>query len=480
MSWPEVGRAITVYYDHLVLLYFLAANTHYLVLMLVGFRGTIDALRTAQWRDSRRLMRSPLTPPISVMVPAWNEEASIAASVRNLLTLQYPRLEIIVVNDGSRDRTLEVLVEAFGLRPVARSAAPVLPCAPIRGIYESAEHPNLVVVDKVNAGSKADALTAGLALCTSPPFCAVDADSLLEPDALLRVVRPFMDEPGLTVATGGVVRIVNGCDVRAGRMHGVRLPRKMLPLIQVVEYLRAFLFGRMGWSAVDGLLAISGAFGLFDRRAVIEAGGYAADTVGEDLELVLRLRRRLRERGVPHRVRFVPDPVCWTEAPESLRALRRQRNRWQRGLADSLWRHRQVLGRPRHGRTGLVAVPCLAAFELAGPLLELSGYVVVPVSFLLGIVDLPFMLAFLAAAVLYGVVLSVCAVLLEDLAFRRHPRGRDLARLVMAAIVENFGYRQLTAWWRGRALLDYWRGDLSWGRMERRGAGAAGAGGNAA
>jgi cellulose synthase/poly-beta-1,6-N-acetylglucosamine synthase-like glycosyltransferase len=467
-SWGELGGQIALAYNHLVLLYFLAINTQYLCLMLLGFRETRRALRAAQWRDVRRLMRSPLTPPISVIAPAYNEEANIAESVRSLLMLNYPEFEVIVVNDGSRDRTLEMLIERFGLRLVPRSFEYAVPCRPIRGVYEAPEYPSLVVIDKENGG-KADALNAGLNLSLYPLFCAIDADSVLEDDALLRVVRPFVEDPGVTVATGGIIRIANGCEIHAGRVVGVRLPRRFLPLVQIVEYLRGFLFGRMGWSAVNGLLIISGAFGLFDKRAAMLAGGYAHDTVGEDMELVVRMHRRLREEGAPYRVRFVPDPVCWTESPETLRVLRRQRNRWHRGLIDTLWRHRRMFARPRYGTIGVVAMPTFIVFEMLGPLVELSGYLIVPLCYALGILDTAFMLVFLTVAILYGILLSVSAVLLEDMAFRRYPRIRDLALLVLMGVLENFGYRQATAWWRARAFWDYWRGDLGWGRMERRG-----------
>jgi cellulose synthase/poly-beta-1,6-N-acetylglucosamine synthase-like glycosyltransferase len=476
VSWQDLALAIALGYNHAILLFFFAINTQYLVLMLIGFRETRRAQQDMQWRDIRRLMRSPLTPPISVIAPAYNEEANIAQSVRSLLMLNYPEYEVIVVNDGSKDGTLSVLVERFGLREVPRSFEYAVPCHPIRAVYESAEYPSLVVVDKENGG-KADALNAGLNLALYPLFCAIDADSVLEDDALLRVVRPFIEDPNLTVATGGIIRIANGCDIREGRIVGVRLPRRFLPLVQVVEYLRGFLFGRMGWSGVNGLLIISGAFGLFDKRAALLAGGYAHDTVGEDMELVVRMHRRLREAGQPYRISFVPDPVCWTEAPETVRVLRRQRNRWHRGLIDTLWRHRVMFGRPRFGVVGLVSMPTFVVFEMLGPLIELSGYVIVPFCYLLGILNLQYMLVFLAVSVLYGILLSVSAVLLEDMAFRRYPRARDLAHLVLIGVLENLGYRQATAWWRTRAFWDYWKGDLGWGRMERRGIAGTTAGG---
>lgn len=471
MTWRQGVVTATLAFNDLVLLYFLAISLHYLALMLIGFWETLRVMGELRWQSHRHLMQSPFTPPISVITTAFNEEAGVVEAVRSLLSLHYPRFEVIVVNDGSTDRTLQALVERFALRPVSRSFEYVVPCQPIRGAYESTEYPNLVVVDKDNGRCKADAANGGLNFAMYPLVCVLDADSVLDDDALLRAVRPFVQDPGRTVATGGTIRIVNGCEVRAGRVVAVRLPWRFLPLMQVVEYLRGFLFGRMGWSRINGLLIISGAFGLFDKRLVLEVGGYAAGSLGEDMELVVRLHRHIREHRLPFRLRFVPDPICWTEVPESLTVLRRQRNRWQRGLLDTILRHRVMLGNPRYGVVGILAMPAVVAFELLGPVVELAGYVVMPVSYALGLLNTSYMIVFFLLAFLLGMLLSVLAVLLEDLVFRRHARARDLALLVAVAVVENLGYRQLTVWWRVRAFWDYWRGNTTWGQMERRGLG---------
>jgi cellulose synthase/poly-beta-1,6-N-acetylglucosamine synthase-like glycosyltransferase len=455
-----------------MLLYCFAINSYYLVLTLAGFWRTLRTVLEAQRSDHRRLLRSPLTPPISVLAPAFNEEANVVENVRSLLMLDYPLFEVILINDGSSDRTLDVLIEHFDLRRSARSFEYTVSCKRIREVYESPTHPNLVVVDKVNGG-KADALNAGLNLSLYPLFCAIDADSILESDALLRLVRPFIEAPGVTIAAGGVVRVANGCDIRNGRVREVRLVRRPLPLIQVVEYLRAFLFGRMGWSGSNSLLIISGAFGLFEKRATISVGGYATDTVGEDMELVVRMHRHLRDRGQAYRVGFVPDSICWTEVPESLRVLRRQRTRWQRGLIDTLWRHRAMMGRPKYGIVGLISLPGFALFEMLSPVIEFTGYILLPVLYFQGILNLSYAATFVALSFVYAVLVSVLAVLLDDIAFRRYPRLRDLGLLLAAALLENLGYRQLTVWWRVRAFWEFWRGDLSWGVMERRGVGTA-------
>jgi cellulose synthase/poly-beta-1,6-N-acetylglucosamine synthase-like glycosyltransferase len=465
-------EAVFLWYSGFMLLFFFAINTYYLVLTIAGFWRTLRTMMELQRADQRRLLRSPLTPPVSLLAPAFNEEANVVENVRSLLMLDYPLYEVILVNDGSKDGTLDRLIRAFELKPSARSFEYGVPCKRVRGVYESAAYPNLVVVDKFNGG-KADALNAGLNLALYPLFCAIDTDSILESDALLRLVRPFLEAPGVTIAAGGVVRVANGCDVQAGRVRKVELVRRVLPLIQIIEYLRAFLFGRMGWSSGNSLLVISGAFGLFDKRTAVRAGGYATDTVGEDMELVVRMHRHLHDRKQPYRIGFVPDAICWTEVPESLRVLRRQRTRWQRGLIDTLWRHRGMIGHPRYGIVGMVALPGFALFEMLSPLIELSGYVMLPLLWYAGYLDPSYALGFLSLSLVYATLVSILAVVLEDMAFRRYPRVRDVALLLVAAVLENLGYRQLTVWWRVRAFWEFWRGDLSWGAMERRGVGAA-------
>jgi cellulose synthase/poly-beta-1,6-N-acetylglucosamine synthase-like glycosyltransferase len=467
MTWPG-WEIILGWYASFILVFFFAINSYYLILTVAGFWQTLRVFREVRRPDQRRLLRSPLTPPVTVLAPAFNEEANVVENVRSLLMLDYPLFEVVLVNDGSKDRTLGRLVDAFDLRRSARSFERLLRCKPIRGIYESPTYPNLVVVDKENGG-KADALNAGLNLSLYPIFCAIDADSILEPDALLRLVRPFVDAPGVTIAAGGVVRVANGSEIHSGRVHRVQLPRRPLPLIQIVEYLRAFLFGRMGWSTGNTLLVISGAFGLFDKRAAVAAGGYATDSVGEDMELVVRMHRQRRERREPYRIGFVPDPICWTEVPETFRVLRRQRTRWQRGLIDTLVRHRSMIGRPRYGTIGMIALPGFLMFEMLAPLIEISGYILLPVLWALGLLSISVAGTFFMLAIMYTVLVSALAVLLEDIAFRRYAGVRDLARLLIAAVLENFGFRQLTVWWRVRAFWEYFRGDLSWGAMERKG-----------
>jgi cellulose synthase/poly-beta-1,6-N-acetylglucosamine synthase-like glycosyltransferase len=322
-------------------------------------------------------------------------------------------------------------------------------------------------VDKANGG-KADALNAGICAARYPFVCCIDADIILEADALLRVARPMV-ESSEVAAVGGIVRVANGCDVDRGRVVEVRTPRNAIPTFQVVEYLRAFLAARTGWGALNCLLIISGAFGMFRRQDLIASGGYAHDTVGEDMELVTRMHRTLREAGRNYKITFVPDPVAWTEVPSSLRVLRRQRDRWHRGLIDTLLRHCKMLFNPRYGTVGLLAMPYFFLFELLGPVVELLGYIAFIVGLLLGILNLEFAVAFFLAAVGLGALLSISAVFLEELRLRRYPRWLDLLKLTIYGILENFGYRQLNTVWRTLAIVSFLRKNTDWGAMERKG-----------
>jgi cellulose synthase/poly-beta-1,6-N-acetylglucosamine synthase-like glycosyltransferase len=406
--------------------------------------------------------------PISVIVPAYNEQATIVASVRALLQLRYPEYEIIVVNDGSRDGTLGELVRAFGLQPFPEAYRQRLATAEIKRVYRSVIHSNIRVIDKANGG-KADSLNAGINAARFPLFCCVDADSILQPDSLYRVLQPFLDDPR-TVACGGTIRIANGSTIRDGFVEKIGLPRSLLALFQIVEYLRAFLFGRLGWSPMNALLIISGAFGLFRKEVVVAAGGYRTDTVGEDMELVVRLHRLLRRQGKPYRIVFVPDPICWTEAPEDLRTLGRQRIRWQRGLAESLTMNFGLFTQRRAGVVGRFAYPFNFLFELLGPLLEVAGYLFIAVAAFNGWISPQVAGAFLLAAIGLGIVLSTSALLLEELSFRIYPGSRNTLLLFCVAVLENFGYRQLNSVWRLVGLLRWLSGGKQgWGEMRRGG-----------
>jgi cellulose synthase/poly-beta-1,6-N-acetylglucosamine synthase-like glycosyltransferase len=452
--------------NYFVLGYFLVINAVYVVLYVISFAEIADYVRREMFSGFSELFTSNYAPPVSVIVPAYDEEATIAESVRSFLTLRYPLHEVVVVNDGSKDDTLEVLMQVFGLHESDQPMRRQLETAPLRGVYTSPTE-RLIVVDKVNGG-KSDALNAGICAASYPLVCCLDADIILEEDALLRVARPMIESSDVA-AVGGIIRVANGCEFEKGRIVEVKTPRKPLPTFQVVEYLRAFIAVRTAWSKLNCLLIISGAFGMFRRRDLILAGGYSGDTVGEDMELTTRIHRVLREHDRRYKISFVPDPIAWTEVPDTLRVLRRQRDRWHRGLIDTLFRHRKMLFNPRYGSVGLVAMPYFLLFEFLGPVIELVGYAAFAAALALGVINWTFALAFFLAAVGLGVLLSTAAVFLEELRLERYPRWRDLIKLTLYGVLENFGYRQLNTVWRAIAIVSFLRRNSAWGAMERRG-----------
>jgi len=418
---------------------------------------------TALWRRF-----ADAAPPITLMAPAYNEALTIVESVRSLLALQYPNFEVLVVNDGSKDETLQVLIKAFELEPTERHYHITAPCAAIRGLYGAPNQPRLLVIDKENGG-KADALNAALNLSRAPIVCSMDADSLLEPDALLRAVRPFVEDPTRTVAVGGTIRIANGCKIAFGRVVEVGAPRNLLALLQTIEYLRAFLMARLAWSRISALTIISGAFGLFRRQAVLDVGGYSHGTVGEDMELVVKLHKHYRRLRKPYRIAFTPEPVCWTEAPETWAVLSRQRARWHRGALETFFRHRDMILNPRYGRIGVVGFGHILLVDVLGPLIEMFGYVLIPAFWLLGVLSTDYLWALLATTFGFGIVISVGALALEEVELRRFPNARSLVILLGAAIIENFGYRQINNFWRLRGTWQFLTGAQGWGTMTRKG-----------
>ena len=448
-------------------------TTYYLLLhgayLISIFYATLE-LRAYQTRlRAFKLIPALLNqtlPEITLIAPAWNEAATCRDSVQSMLDLAYSNLTVMVVNDGSKDDTLKVLQTHFELYPHPRVPTGDLDTAAVRQVYRSHKHNNLWVIDKDNGG-KADALNVGINHTRSPLFCCVDADTLLEPQALTDVVRPFLLNAN-TIASSGIIRIINGCTVENGIVTDVRMPDNWLARFQIMEYLRAFLSGRVGWSRLNALLIISGAFGLFRTDAVRQAGGYLKGTIGEDMELVVRLHHLYRDMQTPYHIAFIPDPVAWTECPIHTKDLRTQRIRWQKGLIDSLKRHRRMCLNPRFGAIGMLSYPFFV-MEMLGPLVEISGYVISIFLLIYG-VRLDLVIAFSAAAIGLGLIVSVSAILLEEYSLRRFTRTRSLFLLLALAFLENFGYRQLTLWWRFIGSYKMlWGGEQQWGGMTRQG-----------
>jgi cellulose synthase/poly-beta-1,6-N-acetylglucosamine synthase-like glycosyltransferase len=455
--------------NHALFWYYLASNIAYLVMLIVALKTSAAHQRRLESHRLPWIKQSPMAPPITVIAPAHNEEASIRVAVRNLLELDYPELEVIVVNDGSEDRTLAEMQEEFRLRPVRVVYIPEAKSAPVRGLYRSNVDARLVVVDKEPGGSKADAVNAGLNAATSPYVCIVDADSVLERDALLRIMVPIMEDPKRVVAVGGIIRVLNGSEIEGGHLRRVRLPKKSIEVIQVIEYLRAFLIGREAWGQGNMLTIISGAFGVFRTDLVRAVGGYRSNSIGEDFDLVARMHRHLLEKQVDYHIQFVPDPMCWTEVPSDLQSLGRQRARWQKGLLDVLWPNRDMLFRPRYGRIGCFALPYLWLFELFAPVVEIAGIITIVLAACLGVLSREFFLQFLIFGYAFATVISIGSVLQEEITYKRYNDWQDVVRLVSYCFFEHFPYRQMHMIWRLQGLWQYLRGDLAWKPMKRKG-----------
>jgi cellulose synthase/poly-beta-1,6-N-acetylglucosamine synthase-like glycosyltransferase len=458
---------IIYYYNYFILYYFLIIVTVYLILNIISFRNISKYNRKTRYVELKEIFRLQKFKPITLIVPAYNEQNGIVENIRSLLQIEYPNYKLIVVNDGSNDETFKRLINNFKLKRVAYSPYYEIKSKPINSVWLSHLHPNLVVIDKENGG-KADSINAAINISKTPLIVVIDADSILERDCLLKIARPFTENENV-VAVGGTVRIANGCKVNHGYIEEVGLSKSWFARFQTVEYLRAFLFGRNGFDVLNGILIISGAFSCFKREALISVGGYLAGSIGEDMEIVVRLHRELRKKNKKSRVTFIPDPVCWTEAPETYTTLESQRIRWQKGTIDAIRLHKKLFLNFKYGLMGAVVFPYYVLFEVLGPFLEITGYVIFVLSLLLNIVPLNFAVIFFAAAFLYGVVLSTLSVCLEELSFKKYANPKHMIQLMIAALLENFGYRQLTAWWRFKGFLEYFIGKRSWGKMEKEG-----------
>ncbi len=467
----DVARELLRVTDWGILVYFVTLNSSYLVLMCLAALEFAKHLRMLPFSGADDMFRSPLTLPVTVIVPAHDEGAGIVAAVQAMTALRYPRYEVVVVDDGSTDDTFERLRRQFDLVEVPRVVPAEVPYrSQVLSVHVARANPETLTVVRKTNGGKADALNVGINLARHPLICMVDADSVLDPDALLSVAKPFGDDPLRVAACGGVVRIANGCKVIGGRVVDVRMPRQWLVRVQIVEYLRAFLMGRTGWSRLGGLVVISGAFGIFRRDLVVKIGGLAYDSIGEDAELVVRLHHYLREHRPDYRVVFVAEPVSWSEAPARLRVLGRQRRRWHRGIAEILSKHRRMIGNPRYGRIGLVALPYYVLFELLAPFVELAALVLVPLGLWTDAINVAFAWRFALVAYAYGMLVSLVSLFIEEVSFHRYPRWADLLRGVGAAVLENVGYRPVLALWQIRGAVSAWRGGQAvWGTMQRQG-----------
>jgi poly-beta-1,6-N-acetyl-D-glucosamine synthase len=465
------GLTVVNIYLLLILLYAIMIMSSYLILAYLSIKELREYKKKNSYVNYEILLSSEHAPFLSLIAPAYNEGMTIEENVKSLLSLNYNNYEVIVVNDGSKDHSMEILIRTYDLEEVQVDFDSRLETKPIRKLYKSRNkaYKKLIVVDKENGG-KADALNVGLNIANYPYAVCIDVDCILDKDSLLKLAKPFLESHGKRViATGGVVRIANQCVIQDGRLIEVNIPKKILPRIQVLEYLRAFLLGRMAWERLDGLLLISGAFGAFDKEIAMLAGGYNTKTVGEDMELVVRMRRYMLERDLPYTVSYIPDPLCWTEAPDSAAIFKKQRSRWMRGTIETLWIHRKMFLNPKYKMLGMVSVPYWTFFEFLAPFIEFMGLLITLIFVLLGILNWKFFFILLLFVYTFAAMFSVLALLSEELTYHKYHRLKDFFKLLGAALIEPLYFHPLAVY---AALIGYWekfRGKKTWGEMTRQG-----------
>ena len=463
---------IVALFSVLFLIYGLIISSGYIFSAFFSIFEIRDYKRKNNFQDEVALLQSANLPSISVLAPAYNEEANLVENIRSLLTLNYPSFEILIINDGSNDNSLQKMIDVFQLEKEELIHYQHIPSKQVRGIYRSKvkAYKNLRIIDKENGG-KADALNAGINCCNHDLICCIDVDCILERNALLKLIRPFLNNTKRVIASGGTIRVANNCVIEDGRILEVRLPDTFIGRAQILEYFRAFLMGRMAWSRVDGLLLISGAFGMFDKKTVIEAGGYNPNTVGEDMELLVRMRRIMREKKIPYKVGFVPDPLCWTEVPETNEILMRQRNRWARGTIETLVAHRKMLFNPSYGVLGILSTPYWMFFEWFAPILEFIGIIFFMILIVLGKVNLEVFLIFFLVVYTFSVLFSITSIFFEEYSFQQYKKPKYMFKLIRTALLEPLFFHPVVMWAAVKGNIDLLRGKKSWGKMTRTGLG---------
>lgn len=459
-------RMFIIYFSMFCIVYTIAINLFYNAQMLISFFQILGYMEKMKSSDYKRYIESKNMIPISIIVPAYNEEKTIVDNIKSLLALNYFEYEIIIINDGSKDSTKEKIIKEFDLKKVNQPVKQSLTTQKILGVYRSSQYENLIFVDKLNGG-KADALNAGINVSKFPIFASIDADSILENDALIKLTMLFVENPE-TIAVGGIVRIANGSIINDGTLVKMNIPKSKIALFQIIEYFRAFLTGRTSLSKLDAILIISGAFGAFSKKAVIECGGYKVNIIGEDMDIIVRLHKTMKDQKRKYKIQFLADPICWTQAPESFKDLRTQRRRWQIGLFDTLLNYRRMLFNPKYGTIGMISLPYYWIVELIGPVVEFLGYIFIPLSYLFGLLQFNSFVMYLIIAFLLGATLSMGSILLEQVSFFKYTSLKDTLVLALFGVLENLGYRQLTILFRIEGMLKFKQLRHSWGTIDRK------------
>jgi len=466
-------KIILQIFHYLFFAYAFSAIVSYIVLSIISGKETIEYLKRNSFVNYKDILSSTMSPSITIIAPAFNESLNIIENVRSLLSNHYVNYNVVIVNDGSNDDSLEKLIKAYELEKVDYIINEKIKTQPLReGIFKS-KNPafeRLMVVDKENGG-KADAINMGLNISKSKYVACIDVDCLLLEDALQKMIKPFLEvTDAKVIATGGVIRIANSCVIRGGKLINVNFPKSLLVQSQILEYLRAFLLGRMAWSRLNGILVISGAFGVFDKEIAIAVGGYDTETVGEDMEIIVRMRRYMEEKGEKYKVSYIPDPLCWTEAPDNYKIFISQRNRWTRGTIETLKKHRKIGFNPKYGSFGLLSYPYWLIFERMAPIVETVGILYFIVLLILKEVRWEYALSFLVLAYLFSVLFSIIAIYSEELTFHQYKKKGTGYKLVLLSALEPFVLHPFILYAAVRGNIDYYfNKKKKWGEMQRKG-----------
>lgn len=449
------------------------AIVSYIILAIISAFETVDYMKKNSFVNYKEILSSSISPSVSIIAPAYNETLNIVENVRSLLSNHYVNYDVIIVNDGSKDDSLEKLIKAYDLVKVEYLINDQIPTKPLRaGVFKSTNpaFEKLVVVDKENGG-KADALNMGLNISPNKYVACIDVDCLLLEDALQKMVKPFLESTdSKVIAAGGVIRIANSCVIKDGKLLDINLPRNLIVRGQILEYLRAFLLGRMAWSKLNGLLVISGAFGLFDKKTAIEVGGYDTNTVGEDMEIIVRMRRHMEEQKIKYKVAYIPDPLCWTEAPDNYKIFISQRNRWTRGTIETLKKHRKIAFNRKYNTLGLISYPYWLIYERLAPIIEVLGIFYFLFLLINNNIKWDYAIAFIVLCYLFTVMFSIITIITEELTYHQYKKKGIGIRLIMTAFLEPFVNHPFIVYAAIKGNFDYYfNKKIKWGEMTRKG-----------
>jgi len=468
----NIYEQVGTYYNHFIFLFAGSLMLWYLAIALISIREIMLYKRKNSFIDLKKLLSSPYTPPISIVAPAYNEGSTIINSVHSLLSLQYPRFEVIIINDGSTDNTLRRMIKEFSLVKVDYAYNERIITQPVRGFYKSNNpaYSKLLIIDKENGKSKADASNAGVNAASFPYFLCTDVDCVIDNQALLLLVKPFLDEEKRVIANGALIRISNGCEVEQGFMVNVKAPKNFLTSVQEIEYLRSFLLGRMAWSKMNGLIIVSGGIGLFDREIAIAAGGYDPKSFGEDMEITVRMRKHMHTIGQKYIVKYIPESLCWTEVPPNLDIFLKQRVRWAKGLLQTLFKHKDMWFRYKYGRMGLVSFPYWIVYEWLAPIIELVGLISYTYLIITGLINFEYSLLLLGFVYFFSVMITTISILWEEYNNQVYKSKKEVFKLLTIIFLEPFFFHPLVVYASIKGNISFLFGTKhQWGNMGRMG-----------